>query len=146
MGVNYSHYLIPQDNTVRPEPGQIIALIEAWTEKGFIVPANRQTSKATARFLTRPPADEPVAQEQSIEPRQGFWARLSGKPTAKPSPRPDPWKPFSVSPTGESLSVLVNRYTLIRSEGDSQAVYPMKTVTGDQSFSPYVMIELFDDS
>jgi hypothetical protein len=145
MGVNYSHYLIPQDNTVRPETDQIIALIEAWTEKGFIVPANGRTSKASVRFLTTQPPDEAVAQEQPTEPRQGFWARLSGKPTAKPPPRPDPWKPFSVPPTGESLSALAKRYTLIRWEGDSKAVYPMKTVTGGQSFSPGLIIELSDD-
>jgi hypothetical protein len=37
MGVNYSHYLIPRDNTVRPDPDRIVALIEAWIEKGFVV-------------------------------------------------------------------------------------------------------------
>jgi hypothetical protein len=149
MGVYYSHYLIPQDNTVRPEPDRIIALIEAWTAKGFIVAANGELSKATARFLTASSDETEIIQEQSIEPRQGFWARLLGKQTPKP-PRPDPWKPFLVPPRVESLSALAKPYALIRWEGNSKAIYPMKTVTpefsrGDQNFPPSLMIELSDD-
>jgi hypothetical protein len=153
MGVYYSHYLIPQDNTVRPEPDRIIALIEAWIRKGFIIPANGETSKATARFLTTPSPEEVVAEELPAEPQRGFWGRLfAGRSSKLPSraPRPDPWKPFSAPPTGESLSALAKRNTLIRWAGHPKAVYPMKTVTPDfprdlENFPPYLMIELSDD-
>ena len=36
MGVYYSHYLIPRDNTLRPGPQQIVALIKAWQAGGYL--------------------------------------------------------------------------------------------------------------
>jgi hypothetical protein len=37
MGIYYSHCLIPKDNTIRPAPERVAALIEAWIEKRFVV-------------------------------------------------------------------------------------------------------------
>lgn len=36
MGVYYTHYLIPLDNSFRPEPERIAALIDALTGARFI--------------------------------------------------------------------------------------------------------------
>jgi hypothetical protein len=149
MGVTYSHYLIPQDNTVRPEPDRIIDLIHAWTEKGFIVPASGQASQATARFMTEQSPQEAVEQKQAAKPLSGFWARLWGKRTPMPH-RPDPWKPFSVPPTGEALLALAKPNTVIRWKGNSNAVYPMRTLTelvsqGDHRFPHSLTIEMSDD-
>jgi hypothetical protein len=36
MGVNYSHYIIPRDNTLRPGPDRIVALIKAWQASGYV--------------------------------------------------------------------------------------------------------------
>jgi hypothetical protein len=149
MGVYYSHYLIPENNTIRPDPSRIVALIEAWTEKGFVLPANSQSAKAAARYRTPPPPEQMVEREQPVVAQTGFWARLLGK-KAPTLPRPDPWKPFLVPPTGDSLSALAEPYVLIRWEGNSNAVYPMRTVTenisrGDHCFPHHLMIELSDD-
>lgn len=149
MGVHYSHYLIPQDNTVRPHPDRIVALIEAWTEQGFIIPANGEPPEAVARFMTAPSAAETVEQEQAAEPRMGLWARLLRKKAPKQPPA-DRWKPFSAPPSGKSLSALAEPYAVIRWEGNSSAVYPMRTVAelvaqGDDRFPHRLMIELSDD-
>jgi len=66
MGVYYSHYLIPSDNTIRPTPERIIALLEAWVEERFIVgpdtlppreiaARDRPMAETGACFRTEPP-------------------------------------------------------------------------------------------
>ena len=119
MGVNYSHYLIPRDNTVRPDPDRIVGMIEAWIEKGFIVrpqsASEQDQPQSTSRVLetgarfTR--GRETLDRQPAPEPRGGFWTRLWGG-GAQRVPRPDPWMPFSIPPTGESLSVLAEPYAL----------------------------------
>jgi hypothetical protein len=37
MGVWYCRYLIPQDNTIRPQPDLIATLIEAWLENRYVI-------------------------------------------------------------------------------------------------------------
>lgn len=141
MGVNYHHYLIPRDNTLRPEPDRIVALIEAWVDKGFIprpdsVAADKQHGSSGARpeagphFATEA-SDTTYIQylrERASKPRGGFWARLWGRGESpqSSSPRPDSWMPFSVPPTGESLAALAGPYTRIRWVVDPHATHPLQ--------------------
>ena len=37
MGVEYQHYLIPEDNTYRPEPDDLSKLVQGLAEAGFII-------------------------------------------------------------------------------------------------------------
>jgi hypothetical protein len=159
MGVDYSHYLIPRDNTVRPDPDRIVALIDAWIEKGFVVrpesvPAqdqrasNARSSETGARFMTRPLPAEALEPEQGPAPRKGFWSRFWGG-AQKPAPA-DPWMSFLIPPVGESLSALANPCTLIRWEGNPRATYPLQTVTepisqGDHRFPHGLIIDVSDD-
>src|SRR5262249_4358731 len=116
MGVYYSHCLIPRDNTVRPEPDRIVALIAAWMENGFVArsdaarqhEANGGRSETGARFATEASYrsyEETLRQEQAPELQRGLWARLWGgvRNSNSQIPRPDPWMPFSIPPAGTSL-------------------------------------------
>ena len=159
MGVSYCHYIIPRDNSVRPEPDRIVALIDAWVEKGFAVlpqgdkqedlgGSNHQLLGTGARFRTSPLFGEALERQQALKPQRGFWAKLLGKP--QKDPRPDPWLPFHVSPVGASFMALTQPYTLIEWKENPRAVYPLQTVTdamsrGDQRFLHRLMIELSDD-
>ncbi|QPF84043.1 hypothetical protein IC762_31155 [Bradyrhizobium genosp. L] len=164
MGVNYSHYLIPRDNTVRPEPERIVALIEVWCEKGYIVcpeaasvqKATDRVSQSAASFLTKSAYGEhSVEQRRAPEPRPGFWGRLlagarKAPGQAQAASRRTPWMPFSIPPTGEALSALANPYTLIRWEGDQRATYPMQTLSesvyeGNRQFRHSLLLEISDD-
>jgi hypothetical protein len=49
MGVEYRHFLIPRDNTVRPDGDAVRRLIEAWRTHGFIAPSGPQ---ALVKFKT----------------------------------------------------------------------------------------------
>ena len=143
MGVYYSHYLIPQDNTVRPHPDQIVSLIDARINNGFIIGrAERSTpdqyrsngarSETGARFATKPAQSETVEQETTPEPQANFWTRLLrllGGRTPNVQFVFRPWgTPFSVPPVGESLSALAKSFVLIRREGDRRASYPLQTI------------------
>lgn len=168
MGVSYSHYLIARDNTVRPQCDRIVALVEAWAEQGFIVrpdhlpvdgqhPSSGGRSKTGARFATEAsyaPYMQHLLREQAPKPQTGFFARFWGRGnvanTPSPSPRPNPWMPFSNPPTGESLEALAGPYTLIRWDANSNATYPLQTVTenlskGDSRFPHHLAIEISDD-
>ena len=158
MGVYYSQYLIPRNNTVRPEPDRIVALIDAWVEKGFVVCAgsnathhqqesNHRTLEMGARFLTKQSPGESLG--QATEPKRGFWERLIWSEPPKVR-RKDPWMPFSVPPVGESLAALTKPYTLIRWLENSSAAYPLQTITEPISQlefrSPHsLIVELSDD-
>jgi hypothetical protein len=159
MGINYSHSIIPRDNAARPEPERVVALIDAWIEKGFVVPpeteqaqhpsqSTRRKSQTGARFMTSPLLEAALNQQQAPERPRGFWARLSGK--ARKPPRPEPWMPFSVPPAGDQLLVLAHPCALIEWDGDPRATYPMQTMTeamarGDDQWPHQLIIELSDD-
>jgi hypothetical protein len=168
MGVAYTHYLIARDNTVRPQPDRICALINTWVEKGFIarpdgVPAqnphepNAGRSETGAQFATEASYGsygQNLWSDQAPARRRGLWARLWGRiedaNSISRSPRPDPWMPFSVPPIGESMAALAAPYTLIRWDANPNATNPLQTVTesvskGDTRFPHRLMIEVSDD-
>jgi hypothetical protein len=159
MGVYYSHYLIPRDNTVRPQPDQVVALIDAWIEKEFVAypdDIRQQNQPATirgrpiARFATEDSyAACNLLREQTPKPRQGFLARLLGL-TPPWSPPPDPFMPFLVPPEGDSLAALAAPYALIHWRANPKATYPLQTISreiskDDFGFYPDLNIELSDD-
>lgn len=159
MGIRYCHYIIPRDNTVRPEPDRIVALIEVWAEMGFVVrpekaqaqdpnKAGRRSSETGARFKTSPLLDEALKQHQTPEPPKGFWERLFGR--AQKPPRSDFWMPFLIPPVEESLRALAHPCALIQWDRSPDATYPMQTVTepmarGDKGWPHQLLIELSDD-
>jgi hypothetical protein len=172
MGVYYSHYLIPRDNTVRPQPDRIVALVEAWLAHGFIgrpsegtAPDEKNsgehrsdglTSQTGARFTTislRETREQERASE--LPPRPGFWLQLlkllGAEPYVAPPFRPWPRTPFAVPPVGESLSALAKPCLLIRWEGDRRAACPMQTVPDLSAYdtmpppAPTLEIRLSDD-
>lgn len=105
MGVTYSHYLLPDDNTVRPEPHQVVALIEAWLSHGFIIR----------------PEDGPAKRDDwnpLRSPTGAHFTTLGSRP----------WTPFAVPPVCDSLAALAKPSVLIRWDSDRRAVYPMQTV------------------
>src|SRR5262245_52960990 len=53
MGVEYEHYLIPEDNTYKPDPEDLSRLIDALLEGGFVA----EGSTDTIREMTPDPAD-----------------------------------------------------------------------------------------
>ncbi len=142
MGVCYSHYLIPSDNTIRPTPERIVALLEAWVEKRFIVGpeslparefAGRERAKAEtgACFTTEPPLTAPVKEEpRPPEPPKTFWSKLFWAPRSPIRPPvPNPTRPFAIPPIGKSLAALSTAYALIEWASNPSAIYPMQTVT-----------------
>jgi hypothetical protein len=165
MGVDYSHYLIPRDNTVRPQPDRIVALIEAWAAKGFIARPNTRPGQLAssggaetgARFGTEASYTlytESLQRQQARQAQGGFWARLLGRGesvnTRSSSPPPDPLIPCPVPPTGESLAALAGPYTLIQWDANANATYPLQTITenlskGDTTFPHHLTIEVSDD-
>ncbi|MBX9774666.1 MAG: hypothetical protein K2Y71_09645 [Xanthobacteraceae bacterium] len=155
MGVYYCHYLIPRDNTMRPEPDRIAMLIGAWLAQGFVLPQQNfpeqqqhQPDTGTAavggRFITRPPFGRPTEYSEAAQPRPGFWARLLGQ---RPEPgAPDPWTPFLFPPIGETLSALARTNTIIEWNAHPDALYPMQTVPQSRDIpSPNVTIDISED-
>jgi hypothetical protein len=154
MGVYYSHYLIPSDNTMRPEPDRITMLIETWLARKFIlphqdVPAQQQNQRGTGtaavagRFITRP-SSRPTEHSKTGQPRAGFWTKLWGQ---RPETSvPDPWTPFLFPPIGESLSALAKPNTIIEWNAHPDALYPMQTVPQYRDIpSPNITIEISED-
>jgi hypothetical protein len=129
MGVGYAHYLIAQDNTVRPQPDRIRVLIEAWVVRGFIARPKGVPGQTGARFATNVSYN---SYRQNLQ---------DSRPSFR---RPDPWMPFSVPPVGDSMVALAQAYTLIRWDANPNATHPLQTVP-QESTSPQVMIELSDD-
>jgi hypothetical protein len=168
MGVYYSHCLIPKDNTIRPAPDRIVALVEGWVANGFVVdPENLSAQEAERRdrpmaetgacFKTEPPLASPVKEEPHPEPAKTFWSRLFGSPQ-KPvrPPEPNPKRPFSIPPVGDSLAALSQPYALIEWAANPNAIYPMQTLTqaigeghldadGHPDFPHELRIELSED-
>jgi hypothetical protein len=159
LGVYYSHYLIPKDNLIRPEPCRIVTLIEAWVEKGFVVRqengsgrgpqrSNDSVTASGARFITSSSSGIAVEYEPEPRPQRRLWRRIWGK--AQKAPPLHSWKPFSVPPVGESLSALSMPNSLIQWEGNSIATFPLQTLTeavfqSDFRFPHSLSIELSDD-
>lgn len=111
MGVYYTHYLIPLDNSFRPEPERIAALIDALTG---------------ARFIPRPEAgDGPTyflddwgreAAERSTpaapEPPKPWWKRIFASSAPARTNLLDLvniHRPFAIPLTEESLAALADR-------------------------------------
>jgi hypothetical protein len=167
MGICYCHYLIPRDNTIRPQPDRIVALIKAWLEQGYIVRpedaaaydrrgSNAFRSETGARFeVAKTAGQETIEQEQSAESQQIFWARLGrlllsllGVPPATPPYMPRLGTPFSVPPVGESLAALATPCAVIKWGTYDGTTYPLQAIPSDFSHDESVhglQIELSDD-
>jgi hypothetical protein len=159
MGVEYTQYLLPRDSDFRPEPDRVIALIEAWVDKRFILPReslHAQSQRSSTgpvwqdppRFQTAWPAGMELPQAPEPEIRPGLWTRLFGG--MPPRPPVNPWLPFATPPIGQSLAALANAYTIIEWNGHLEATYPMQTLTGSMcdGVTPIphrLMLELSDD-
>lgn len=159
MGVTYSHYLIPSDNTVRPSSDRIVALIDAWRDQGFIAAPTGSTSAGDAgadaamgasfRLTHRIPA----APETQQAPRpKSLWARWFGAADRPAAPifRAAPWTPFPMPVTDATLAVLNAPYGIVRWPEHEHAAYPMQTVTqtmAEQDAPPFhqLIIEFCED-
>lgn len=137
MGVYYSHYLIPRDNTVRPSADRIAALIKAWIEKGFVIQPQTVLETDTpynpfapsgACFVARLPTGEILKRERPPAPPKGFWQQLM-RGTEKPLPYFDERLSFPVPPVGQALSALEALYAVIFWQRSPQAAYPLQTLT-----------------
>ncbi len=45
MGVEYQHYLIPEDNTYKPRPADLSRLVNALLDGGFVASTGTELSK-----------------------------------------------------------------------------------------------------
>jgi len=54
MGVEYCVYLLPRDNTVRPSPGAVAKLIEAWVAHRYVRAPNDAKARESVKFHYRP--------------------------------------------------------------------------------------------
>ncbi|MGJ4926417.1 hypothetical protein ACQR1I_00305 [Bradyrhizobium sp. HKCCYLS2038] len=155
MGVLYSHCLIPRDNTIRPSPEQITALIAAWVEQRYIIvgalpnPKPWMASKAQtgASFWTDPSLKEPDPEPEPLPaPPQSFWARLLGRRSPAPRrARPDPMLPFVIPPAGLSWTALSQPDAMISWAGHPDALYPMETIADEPVEFHTINIELSND-
>jgi len=157
MGVYYSHCLIPRDRTTRPAPEQLVALIAAWVDKGFIVGpegisawertgSNQSMADTGACFRTDPALlGSQIKQEPpQLEPPKSFLSRLFGNP--EPTWQPvDIRTPFSIPPVGLSLKALSQPDALIQWAPNPNAAYPMETVAVPPADPHSISIELADD-
>jgi hypothetical protein len=156
MGVYYSHCLIPRDNTIRPSPEQIAALLAAWIEQRFIIPGaatldmtrgwHRESMAETgACFRTEPPLKTVNEQARpQPEPPKSLWAKLFGAPPA-PMWAPDPMMSFSMPPAGASWTALSRPDALIVWAARPDAEYPMETIADLVGEPHHFSIELSDD-
>jgi hypothetical protein len=157
MGVLYSHCLIPKDNTTRPAPERIVALIEAWVGKGFVVGPEgiaaseryRPMRETGACFTTEPPLAFTAEPDPAPppEPQRSLWSKLFGHAVVpKIEPRPqNPLRPFTIPPAGDSLIALSQPYALIEWAPNPNAAYPMQTVAEFPPAPHRLAIELSDD-
>jgi hypothetical protein len=101
MGVNYAQYLIPRENSLRPEPVRIIALIEAWLNSGFVASSPSAMSGSTCILDDR--KKERFAQIDAIV-AQGITGEAFLKAVrAVPS---ELGQPFSITPLAPALYAL----------------------------------------
>jgi hypothetical protein len=127
MGVEYQHFLIPRDNTVRPTPDRIAALIEAWLAAGFIV---RPGSEALAAMVFS----------------AGSPAKSTGALRIKRSGRNREADAFAVPCDARALAVLGEPSALIQWPVDNTKLsgthYPMEPVPDLRDVGPYYQLEL----
>ncbi len=57
MGVEYQHFLIPEDNTYKPRPGEFCRLVEALAEGGFVSQFEADTIRGMTPDLTSTDCD-----------------------------------------------------------------------------------------
>lgn len=145
MGVCYSRYIIPVDNTLRPEPARIVALVDAWLAAGFVpVPGTASSTlgpgdaarESGASFIL----DEWRKEERIVTHARPWWQRLIGWP--KPFPRRlSPAKPFAIPIRGASFEALsssgvsiewpINNYTKVGT------IYPLERVPDLAPYGDY---------
>jgi hypothetical protein len=158
MGVYYSHCLIPTDNTIRPSPEQIAALIAAWMDQRYIVVGPRTDLSASrwsaplaltgARFWTDPSLKEMEREPEPVPtPPKSLWSRLFGGPRGEPERRPplDHGLPFVIPPEGVSWRALGQPDVVISWAANPDGLYPMETVAHEPFDSHAISIELSDD-
>ena len=134
MGVEYRHFVIPRDNTVRPAPEQVAALIEAWLAAGFVA---RPGSAAHQRMTFGATKTSLAAKDTG--------AILLTKPLTA--------APFPVPPSPDAMRILAGPEALIRwpvenlAQADLQ--YPLTPVPdfgrrgeGAYGEGPYYDLEL----
>lgn len=149
MGISYAHYIIPRDQTVRPKPDQVAALIQAWIENGYVAQPTSGQIGTGVRFMTNPLFGDALERAQLPKPPSvGWWTRLFGN-TKKVSFQ-ELWMPFSFPLAGASLTALNQPSALIKWDGNPSATYPMQTPTqpmleGDDRWSHELIVELSDD-
>ena len=159
MGVYYSHYIIPRDNTVRPSPQQIIRLIEAWRMDGYVPKtASGENERVSPRFKIdawegahRAFKDErsQLLVEKTNRSALGrlfpnwYLSRLRAR-----TPRASyhaPMKPFSYPPKGDSLAALSDLGALIEWRMNDYlklgTIYPMQT-SPEPQWAPSYSLEL----
>jgi hypothetical protein len=155
VGVYYSHCLIPRDNTIRPSPQQIAALIAAWVDRRYIIvgalpnPKRWMASKAQtgACFWTDPSLKEPDPEPEPMpDPPKSLWSRLfSRRPPPSRPVRRDPTLPFAIPPAGISWAALSQPDAVISWAGHPDALYPMETIAEQPTDPHAISIELSDD-
>jgi hypothetical protein len=149
MGISYAHYVIPRDQTVRPEPDQVAALIKAWIQNGYVVQPTGGQAGTGACFQTNPHFGGASKRAQpSKSSSVERWTRLFGK--AKKVTFQDLWTPFAFPLAEASLTALHQSNVLIKWDGNPSATYPMQTPTqpmmeGDDRWPHELIIELSDD-
>jgi hypothetical protein len=94
MGVELTQYLIPRDNTHRPSPEQIAALITAWVAAGYVV---KPGSPALANLAFGSGVSGPAAGPPAATSGAMHITKWSGKRAAAP---------FAVPPDTAALAVL----------------------------------------
>jgi hypothetical protein len=108
--------IMPRDNTIRPEPAQIAALVEAWRDTGYIVhPESFALREMYRHELTHPGLETgawyfpfgPFAYK--TEPRassvKAMWRWLMGRPPQKHFVNGQA-RPFPIPPDAEALAYL----------------------------------------
>jgi hypothetical protein len=114
----YAVSIMPQDNTIRPEPAQIGVLIEAWRDAGYIV----RPGSAAHREMYRDKPDHPGVEtgawyfpfdsagyvpESPTASLGAMWRWLTGA-TPRTCLGRMPGRPFPISPDAEALAYLAS--------------------------------------
>ena len=96
MGVEYTHYLIPEDNTYKPRSEELSRLVDALLSGGFVAKAGTDAfSKMTFETYTT----------YEHAKRAGFYAHIGrGQYEPFPCPARPGMSPHSASRTSSSLA------------------------------------------
>ena len=115
MGVNYSHYIIPRDNTLRPGPEQIVALIKAWQAAGYVPEHGVTPVFRVDAWEEQLREAERAAAMQPTRPKGLFASWLWKTPSPRLPLMPES-KSFVFPPIGESEEALSAAGALIEWE------------------------------